>query len=132
MDLNLIKKLIKILDSEKINDEDFNKIYQNLLEHFKETSAPENIDSISNLALLDSGTNRSYKNVMFPIKRKRIIQNDMSGIFVPICTKNLFLKYYTKKMGEVMYWNDNDATDYLNAIKDTLKDFLPTQNKTEE
>ena len=51
-------------------------------------------DNISNLALLDDETNRGYGNAMFFIKRKKIIENDKQGIFVPICTKNVFLKYY--------------------------------------
>jgi uncharacterized protein with ParB-like and HNH nuclease domain len=125
---NFCKILIEILESDKIDEEQFNRNYDNLSLYFNEKAAPININSISNLALLDSATNRSYKNAMFPIKRKRIIQNDMNGIFVPICTKNLFLKFYSKKMGDVMYWKDSDAADYLNAIKKTLKDYLPIQN----
>jgi len=76
---------------------------------------------------LDAATNRSYGNSFFPIKRKRIIENDKNGIFVPIATKNLFLKYYSKKMGEIMYWSSNDADNYLAAIKATLEDFLPKE-----
>jgi len=124
--------LVKVLDSDKIDDEFFTKLYDDLLIYFNEKAAPVNINSISNLALLDSATNRSYKNAMFPIKRKRIIQNDKNGIFVPISTKNLFLKFYSRKMGEVMYWKDTDATDYLNEIKLTLKEYLPLQDKSNE
>lgn len=125
-------RLIEILDSEKIDDEKFKKLYEELLSYFKEGSTPEDIDNISNLALLDAATNRSYKNAMFPIKRKRIIQNDKNGIFVPIATKNLFLKFYSKKMGDVMYWNGNDANDYIESIKLTLKEYLPKQIETDE
>lgn len=107
----------------------FNSAYKKVSEYFKESDSPDNINSISNLALLDATTNRSYGNAFFPIKRKRIIENDKNGIFVPICTKNLFLKYYSKKLGEVMYWNNNDANDYLKAIKDTLAEFLPKEAK---
>ena len=82
---------------------------------------------MKNLALLDSSTNRSYKNAMFPIKRKRIIHNDGRGVFVPICTKNAFLKYYSTSLGEVMYWQEADARDYLAAMKEVLKEYLPNQ-----
>ena len=122
-------RLMAILDTEKIEDEMFNQLYSDLTSHFNESAEPENIDSISNLALLDAATNRSYKNAMFPIKRKIIIENDMNGVFVPICTKNVFLKSYSKKMGEVMYWKKNDAKDYIAAIKKTLKDYLPIQEE---
>lgn len=80
--------------------------------------------SISNLALLDSKTNRSYKNAFFPVKRNTILKNDMNGTFIPICTKNVFMKYYTVKPENLYQWTDQDAQDYLTAIKETLKDFL--------
>jgi uncharacterized protein with ParB-like and HNH nuclease domain len=105
--------------------EKFNSIYSLVQTFFQESEKPDNIHSISNLALLDAKTNCSYGNAFFPIKRKRIINNDKNGIFVPICTKNLFLKYYSKKLGEVMYWKSSDADDYLQAIEETLKEFLP-------
>jgi len=116
--------------------QNFNAVYEKVSDYFnesdneseKQSNKLDNINTISNLALLDATTNRSYGNAFFPIKRKRIIENDKNGIFVPICTKNLFLKYYSKKLGEVMYWNNDDANDYLQAIKETLSDFLPNEN----
>ncbi|MNQ98936.1 hypothetical protein D3C85_1146550 [compost metagenome] len=119
-------RLIHILDSEKIDDTYFQSLYDELIIEFKESDFDQD-NNISNLALLDETTNRSYGNAMFPIKRKRIIKNDMNGIFVPLCTKNLFLKYYSKKMGNVMYWQESDALDYLESIKTSLKEYLTPQ-----
>ena len=123
----LCASLLKIITSEKIIDDDFDKLYSTIIEKFKEDKEPEKINSISNLALLDASTNRSYGNAVFPVKRKIIIENDMQGTFVPICTKNVFLKSYSKKLGEIMYWKNEDANDYLKAIKQTLSIYLPTQ-----
>jgi hypothetical protein len=127
-DIEFCRSLIKILEEEKIAEEDFKILQQQIQAHFKEGDIKQN-DGISNLALLDEGTNRSYKNAMFPIKRKYIVINDQNGIFVPICTKNLFLKYYSKQMSGIMYWNTSDATDYFNAIKNTLSIYLQNQNQ---
>jgi len=121
--------IIELKKSEKIEDDKFNTAFGLVQKYFKEDSQTEEKDNISNLALLDSSTNRSYGNSFFPIKRNRIVENDKNGIFVPIATKNLFLKYYSKKMGEIMYWSSNDANDYLEAIKTTLKIFLPKEDK---
>lgn len=123
----LCASLLKIITSEKIVDDDFDKLYSTIIEKFKEDKEPEKINSISNLALLDASTNRSYGNAVFPVKRKIIIENDMQGTFVPICTKNVFLKSYSKKLGEIMYWKNEDANDYLKAINQTLSIYLPTQ-----
>ena len=86
----------------------------------------ESNDHISNLTLLDAETNRSYGNSLFPIKRNTIIKNDKSGIFVPICTKNVFLKYYSKKLSDVMFWKKTDADAYFKGINETLSYYLNT------
>jgi uncharacterized protein with ParB-like and HNH nuclease domain len=123
----ICKNLLKLKKADKIEFEQFSVAFKLVQKYFKEDTQIEEKNSISNLALLDAATNRSYGNSFFPIKRKRIIENDSKGIFVPIATKNLFLKYYSKKLGEVMYWNKEDAKDYLDAIKKTLKDYLPKE-----
>ncbi len=122
----IVDGLCKILKAEKIDDANFKVLYEKVASEFKEGTV-DWIDSFGNLALLDSSTNRSYKNAMFPIKRKRIIHNDGRGVFVPICTKNAFLKYYSTSLGEVMYWQEADARDYLAAMKEVLKEYLPNQ-----
>jgi uncharacterized protein with ParB-like and HNH nuclease domain len=84
-------------------------------------------DTLDNLALLDSSTNRGYGNALFPTKRKTIIENDMNGVFIPVCTKNLFLKYYSSNDESNTQWKnsweDNDRIAYLKAIHDTI-DFI--------
>ena len=46
---------------------------------------------------------------------------------MPIATKNLFLKYYSRRSDQMMYWAQADANDYLDAIKTVLKDYLPEE-----
>jgi len=121
---SICRFLINLKKSENIKDDDFNNIFGQVQKYFKEDPETEQKDDISNLTLLDATTNRSYGNSFFPIKRKRIIENDSKGIFVPIATKNLFLKYYSRKLGEVMHWSNSDAQDYLEAIKTMLKNFF--------
>jgi len=94
---------------------------------------------------LDSGTNRSYHNDIFPTKRRKLIAKDQGKTislewkgkdhavivktetaeiaFVPPCTKNAFLKYYTPGNNDLWKWNRRDAGNYRQAIYDTLKEF---------
>ena len=88
--------------------------------YFKEEKKLVEPDGLSNLALLDDKTNRAYKNAFFPVKRKYIIRKESEGVFIPLCTRNVFLKVYSKKLGEVMYWNNSDANDYYSEIKRVL------------
>lgn len=90
------------------------------------------IDDFGNLALLDSSTNKSYKDAIFPVKRARIIDNDSCGVFIPICTKNAFLKYYSKSWTKLAYWSEDDANDYVTAIKKVLVGYLPQQGAANE
>lgn len=116
-----IKELSKTDD--KINDFEFEDAFKKVGAYFNEDQIADK-DSISNLALLDQETNRSYGNAYFPIKRKRIISNDKMGIFVPIATKNLFLKYYSRKSNSLMSWQESDANDYLDSIKSLVSSFI--------
>lgn len=115
------EKLKTIAASTKDEDMIFNNVYEELKVYFKENEQFESIDGIGNLVLLDDGTNRMYKNAFFPVKRKHIIQKEKYGVYIPLCTRNVFLKAYSKKLGEVMYWNTNDAEDYQTEINRLLK-----------
>lgn len=120
---SILLLLLTIVKGEKLDDLNFNMAYNKIRTEFNEDNEPSNC-AISNLALLDATTNRSYKNAFFPIKRKIILENDKTGTFVPICTKNVFTKAYSKKFDEIMYWNKFDAEDYISAIEDTLSPYL--------
>lgn len=124
---DICQRVFDMLQATKIDDELFNPVYNDVKALFGEDESLTNKNSISNLTLLDSKTNRSYGNAFFPIKRKRIIENDRLGIFIPIATKNLFLKYYSHSSDHLLYWSEADAEDYLEAMKTVLKDYLPKQ-----
>ena len=97
--------------------------------------------------MLDSSTNRSYGNAIFPAKRRVIIGKDQgrkfaspktdeqgqimdskpekaSSSFIPPCTKYVFLKYYNTVSFDPITWNRDDAKAYEDNIKEVLKDFL--------
>lgn len=118
-----------LLKSNSDSDENFKNFYNDIRTQIEGTDFEK--ASISNLALLDSATNRSYKNAFFRVKRKTILENDMNGTFIPICTRNVFMKYYTKNPENLYQWTEQDAEDYLKAIKETLKDFLAVEQNNE-
>lgn len=125
---DILQFLYKTAYGEDVDQKKFDEVYNKIRKEFKEENEPTK-NAISNLALLDFATNRSYQNAFFPIKRKVILQNDKQGKFIPICTKNVFMKAYSKRFDEVMYWNKDDADNYLWAIKETLKNYLPKQQE---
>jgi len=117
-------EMIAVLDAETFNSKKFEILYEKVLQYFDESGSSDVDHGLANLALLDAGTNRSYKNAVFPIKRKRILGLDKDGTFVPLCTTNVFLKYYSRKIDDMMFWSESDRLDYFNVIVDTLVDFF--------
>lgn len=102
-----------------------------------------------NFCLLDSSTNRSYGNAIFPAKRRiligkdqgkeyefednlEIILKDGTISFIPTCTKNVFLKYFNHSANSLREWDKQDAKAYLENINSVLKDFLSLQKKGEQ
>ena len=102
----------------------FEPLYAEILKYFHEDDDGEPDNSIANLVLLDQETNRSYKNAVFPVKRQRVIELDAHGIFVPHCTRNVFLKSYSPSVGHTMYWTQQDRDDYRQKVVETLSDFV--------
>lgn len=104
-------------------------------------------NKIWNFTLLDSSTNRSYGNAIFPAKRKVIIGKDQGkkfnpstidengqivlgsaenspSAFIPPCTRYVFLKYYNTASFDPNVWTRNDAEAYKDNIIEVLKNFL--------
>jgi len=105
----------------KENPESFDELANSVLEYYsKKSNIETDINDLSNLVLLDSGTNRSYKNAVFPAKRKTIINKEKEGTFIPVCTKNVFLKYYTPDLEQMTFWDENDRKYYFENINTTL------------
>ena len=85
-------------------------------------------DSIGNLTLLNSSINRSYGNALFPTKKLTIATCDQMGEFIPLCTRYLFLKYYSSGINatrmNVMRWSEQDQLDYQETIKEYLTSYF--------
>jgi len=102
----------------------FDPLYEKILVLFHEATEAKAEHGISNLTLLDEGTNRSYKNSVFAVKRHRILKLDQAGIFVPLCTRNVFLKCYNPHVDNLMFWSEDDREGYEEAITKALVNFF--------
>jgi hypothetical protein len=118
---------LKGMDPRDVDEEVFDPLYDRLLTYFGETSEEESDQGIGNLTLLDEHTNRSYKNAVFAVKRQRLLSLDQAGIFVPLCTRNLFLKCYSPRVDNMMFWDANDRLAYQTTILKTLVGFFSGQ-----
>lgn len=120
---DLKKKIASFIDGNENNR--FDELQMEILNKFGNMV---NMHGIENLALLSADNNSSLSNGPFVDKRARIIEMDKNGEFIPVCTKNVFLKYYTKKLSDVYFWSEQDQKDYKCSIVETLKEFLGEEN----
>lgn len=123
------KQLAEMIGSFK-EDNKRNDFYALQIEILNRFGDKELLDmhGIENLALLAAENNSSLCNGPFIEKREKIIEMDKNGEFIPICTKNVFLKYYTKNLSNVYFWSKQDQEDYKGSIIETLENFLGEKN----
>lgn len=127
--------IVDFTKSSKVNVDRYRAFYQTINKFYSAESGENDSevdlttkkkDYLSNLTLLDSATNREYKDAPFAYKRYCIVKNDRLGDrFIPLCTRNLFLKYYTDSNNESSYldtmrWNSSDREGYMNAMHEAV------------
>ena len=130
---NTIETFLKSKDGNDLTDiqKPYQEFYGKVRTLFRD-EADEDVEEnwIGNFTLLNSSINREYKDDPFFFKRQTIIDKDKAGLkFIPIGTRNVFLKYYSdSRQGashiDVMKWSANDGTCYRGAIVETLNNFM--------
>ncbi len=110
-----------------IKNSHFSELQTQILNRFGDEELL-NMHGIENLALLAAENNSSLSNGSFIEKREKIIEMDKNGEFIPICTKNVFLKYYSNELSNVYFWSKQDQEDYKGSIIKTLENFFGEKN----
>ena len=139
---NVQKKICSYFDSKEDNKD---ALFKEIKKDFPTRKEWKLLDKnkIGNYALLDTSTNRSYGNAIFSAKRRIIIGKDKGKLifvpkinkdgklqivedteatssFVPPCTKQVFMKYFSAAMSDFNYWTKADAEAYLNDIRNCI------------
>lgn len=113
---DLIQKLLRYLENDKNTEDEFFRLYGNTRDFFKEASNNSE-DDLTNLTLLDSTTNRSYGNAPFAVKRQYIVEKERAGLFIPPCTRDVFLKTFSTDVQNFFFWNPStDGEQYFHEI----------------
>ncbi len=127
---DLLKEFEKNNNIDKNNKfRDYRLKVENYYASGEQSVGMANKDSIGNLTLLNSTINREYKNALFPKKLRILKRGDQEGEYIPLCTKYMFLKYYSNSKNNtsafsMMRWREEDQREYTNAIKESIKTIL--------
>lgn len=102
-----------------VNRQIFHDLARDVIAAFTTEAATSihSVHSVTNLALLSSEDNSALSNAVFEVKRRKILELDRQGAYIPICTRQAFLKYHTGAAAhQVHFWSVQDRESYLNAI----------------
>lgn len=83
---------------------------------------------LANMALLDVSQNAALSNSVFDVKRRRVINYDKEGRYIPICTKHVFFKYYTQESPSLFFWGEADRRDYVEALIEKISPYYKQDN----
>ncbi len=116
----VLDEMDNLLLQEVIDKDDFVIVQKHI---FALLGEPD-LHTIDNLALLTVSDNSKLSNGVFPQKRALIMELERKGSFIPIATRNVFLKYYSEAPANLSYWGADDRQDYVEMIRTTLEAYL--------
>ena len=122
----LAKKIANMLEK-GITTEQFRELQQEVFKQLPNETEGDYLDSLANMALLNVGNNAALNNSVFEVKRRKIIEMDKAGAYIPYCTRMVFFKYYTLTPSNLHFWGADDREAYIKAIRETLKPYLRTE-----
>lgn len=113
-----------------IRDE-FNAVAPAVINILSDGDDKSQMHTLSNMALLTVGENATLNNSTFDVKRMKIIDMDKAGDYIPICTRNVFMKYYSSSDTKLHFWSEEDRKGYICAMNNVLYDHIEKIDKKE-
>ena len=126
-----LKKVVK-----KFKDNDYLKILIDALnkeekdtkiieeERAKYFATGDDLMGIQNLTLLSAHDNRGIGNKFFFEKRQKLQEYYQQGSFIPACSMNVFMKFYSDNPEQMAFWDKKDRESYKNKIEQTITKFF--------
>lgn len=113
-----LKKLIDALNKE---ENDSKTIEEERAKYF---AAGNDLMGIQNLTLLSAHDNRGIGNKFFFEKRQKLQEYYRQGSFIPACSMNVFMKFYSDNPEQMAFWDEKDRNLYKNKLESTIKKFF--------
>ncbi len=124
-DENIIQEISEAVNDEKLTGDRFSALFNRVIAILSEEGSNEYTHSLSNLALLGQSDNSALNNSAFDVKRNKILEMDKTSDYIPVCTRRVFLKYYTpSESNQVHFWGKADRDGYIVEMNKVLRVYL--------
>lgn len=124
-DENIIQEISEAVNDEKLTGDRFSALFNRVITILSEEGSNEYTHSLSNLALLGQSDNSALNNSAFDVKRNKILEMDKTSDYIPVCTRRVFLKYYTpSESNQVHFWGKADRDGYIAEMNKVLRVYL--------
>ena len=120
-DNEYLKNLIDALNKE---EKDTNIIEEERAKYF---AAGDDLMGVQNLTLLTEHDNRGIGNKFFFKKRQKLQEYYQQGSFIPACSMNVFMKFYSDNPEQMAFWDEKDRESYKNKLEQTIKKFFDNE-----
>lgn len=102
---------------------EFNAVAPAVINILSDGDDKSQMHTLSNMALLTVGENAALNNSTFDVKRMKNIAMDKAGEYIPVCTRNVFMKYYSSSDTKLHFWSEEDRKGYISAMNNVLYDY---------
>lgn len=129
----LVARIVGIEDAPE--RQSFGEVSRDVSEFFTQAQEGDaaskySVHALGNLALLDCESNSAFNNAVFEVKRQQMLKRDRAGSYIPICTRRVFLKYYTAANAQQLHlWSPQDQEQYLDAMVSVLRPYLRDEER---
>jgi uncharacterized protein with ParB-like and HNH nuclease domain len=124
-DENILKDMSEAVSDDKLSGDTFTALFDRVVAILSEDGSFDYTNSLSNLALLKQSDNSALKNSTFDVKRNKILEMDKTSDYIPVCTRRVFLKYYTpSEYNQLHFWGKADRDGYISAMDKVLRAYL--------
>lgn len=110
---------------------EFNAVAPAVINILSDGDDKSQMHTLSNMALLTVGENAALNNSTFDVKRMKIIAMDKAGEYIPVCTRNVFMKNYSSSDTKLHFWSEEDRKGYISAMNNVLYDYKEKNSNKE-
>lgn len=121
----LIQDIDDAIKDENLKGDIFSTLFDRVINILSEDGSIDYTHSLSNLALLKQSDNSALNNSTFDVKRNKILEMDKTSDYIPVCTRRVFLKYYTtSESNQFHFWGNSDRQGYMSEMNTVLSPYL--------